>query len=307
MVTVERSSIVSPIGWSAILAGATVALGMWLVLHTLGIGIGLTAIDPDDAGTLRGVGIGAGVWSVIAPIIALFIGGLVAGRVAPTINTANAAIHGAVVWGLSALLSLLLISMAVSAAMRGAVATGAAIGQGAAAAVGTAAQGDLSLEDLGVSSQDLVAPLNQRLEAQGMPPVSPESIEAAARDALRTAVRQGDLDRSMLVDAIARNTRLSRADAEELAAQIEARAGDLRTRASELGAQAQRTALQAAEVTGRVLLVLSIVMLFGLAAAVGGAIVSVRRERREHVVLPRAHTAVRPAPPAPPAPPPSAG
>jgi phosphotransferase system glucose/maltose/N-acetylglucosamine-specific IIC component len=41
------------------------------------------------------------VWSLIAPIVALFIGGLVAGRMAPTINTANAAIHGAVVWALS--------------------------------------------------------------------------------------------------------------------------------------------------------------------------------------------------------------
>lgn len=93
--------IVSPIGWSAILAATAVAIGAWIVLHLLGISIGLITINPDDASNLKSIGIGTGVWSLIAPIVALFIGGLVAGRLAPTINTANAAIHGAVVWALS--------------------------------------------------------------------------------------------------------------------------------------------------------------------------------------------------------------
>jgi hypothetical protein len=72
MVTAERSAIVSPVGWSAIFAAATVAVGTWLVLHLIGIGVGLTAIDPTDASSLRRVGIGTGIWSLIAPIIALF-------------------------------------------------------------------------------------------------------------------------------------------------------------------------------------------------------------------------------------------
>src|SRR5689334_8472866 len=128
-VTAERSAIVSPLGWSAIFAGAAVALGIWMILHLFGIGVGLTSIDPNDAGTLRGVGIGVGVWSVIAPIVALFIGGLVAGRVAPTINTANAAIHGGVVWAITAITALIVMTMAVGVVVRSAAATGAAIGQ----------------------------------------------------------------------------------------------------------------------------------------------------------------------------------
>jgi hypothetical protein len=36
-------------------------------------------------------------------------------------------------------------------------------------------------------------------------------------------------------------------------------------------------------------------MLLGLGASIAGAVVSVRRERREHVVLPRAQTSVRSA------------
>jgi hypothetical protein len=293
-VTAERSAIVSPLGWSAIFAGATVAVGVWLVLHMLGIGIGMIAIDPDDAGTLRGAGIGAGVWSAIAPILALFVGGLVAGRMAPTINTANAAIHGAVVWALTGVAALVLISMAVGSAIRGAAATGEAVGRGAAAAVGVA-PADLAFEDLGLSSEDLVAPVNERLKAEGLPPVTAAQLEASARDALRTAVREGRLDREMLVQALARNTRLSRADAERVADRIEQRMAELRARAGEVREQVKHGALEAAEMTGKVLLVLSILMILGLGASVAGAIASVRRERREHVVLPRAQTTVRPA------------
>ena len=292
-VTAERSAIVSPLGWSAILAGAAVSIGVWLILHTLGIGIGLTAIDPDDASTLRGVGIGAGVWSVIAPIIALFIGGLVAGRVAPTINTANAAIHGAVVWAITAIAALLLVVMAVGTAVRGAAATGAAVGQAAGSALVVTAGGmpsGISFEDVGITIDDLVAPINQRLQAEGKPTITAQQLEATARDALRRSVREGKLDRELLIRAVTRNTALTRADAEQLADRAERQLTELRARATELAEQAKHTALQAAETTGKVLLLLSIVMIVGLGASVAGAIISVRRERREHVVLPRMRT-----------------
>lgn len=292
LVTAERSAIVSPIGWSAILAGATVAVGFWIVLHMLGIGIGLIAIDPDNASTLRGVGIGAGIWSALAPLIALFIGGLVAGRMAPTINTANAAIHGAVVWALTGVAALILISSAVGSAVKGTAAAGAAAGKGAIAAIG-AAPGDIALDELGLSGEDLVAPINRRLQAEGMPPVTAAALETTARDALRTAVREGRVDRNLLVRSLARNTRLTQADAEQVASRIEERFGELRARAEEAKQQATQAALRAAEITGQVMLILSVLMLLGLGTSIAGAIASVRRERREHVVLPRAQTSVR--------------
>lgn len=117
--TVERDVIASPIGWSTIFAAAVIAAAVWFVLHMLGVGVGLVAIDTADPSSLRGVGIGTGVWSLIAPIIALFIGGLVAGRVAPTINTLNAVIHGAVVWALTVLASIIVMAMVVGALLRG--------------------------------------------------------------------------------------------------------------------------------------------------------------------------------------------
>ncbi|HSK01010.1 MAG TPA: hypothetical protein VK932_07205 [Kofleriaceae bacterium] len=268
------------------------AVGVWLVLHMLGIGIGLIAIDPDEADSLRAVGIGTGIWSAIAPLIALFIGGLVAGRMAPTINTANAAIHGAVVWALTGVAALLLLATAVSSAVRGAAAAGAAVGQSAAAAVGMAPS-DLDLQDFGLASEDVLAPINQRLKAEGIEPVTAAQLEAAAKDVLRVAVRDGRLDREVLVSSLTRNTRMSRAEAERVADRAEQRYAELRARASAAGQKATRTALQAAETTGKVMLVLSILMVLGLGASIAGAIASVRRERREHVVLPRAQTTVR--------------
>jgi hypothetical protein len=103
-------------------------------------------------------------------------------------------------------------------------------------------------------------------------------------------VRQGQIDREMLVQSLAKNTRLTRAEAEQVADRVQQRWTELRGRASEVGAKATRTALQAAETTGKVLLVLSVLLILGLGASIAGAIASVRRERREHVVLPRAQT-----------------
>ena len=58
--------------WSAVLAGTALAVGLSILLQTLGMGIGLSAVDTDDAGNLKGVGIGTGIWSMPAPLIALF-------------------------------------------------------------------------------------------------------------------------------------------------------------------------------------------------------------------------------------------
>lgn len=286
--TVDRAFVTSPIGWSSILAATAITLGVWLALHLFGMAVGLIAINPDDAGSLKGVGIGAGVWSLVAPIIALFIGGLVAGRAAPTINSANAAIHGAVVWALSSLLAMMIAGMMLGGLARVVAKTGSAVGQTAGAAVGSVSNIDAS--DLGVTGEDLVAPINQRLAQRGMPPVSAQDIEAAAKDALKQSVRTGRVDREALIDSVARQTKLSRADAAVIADELEGRIDRLRTQAGEGVEKVKHGALSAAETSGKLLLALFGATVLGLCAAVGGSLIAVRRERRTHVHLPRATT-----------------
>jgi hypothetical protein len=289
--TVDRAFVTSPIGWSSIFAATAITLGVWLALHLFGMSVGLIAIDPDRARSLRGVGIGTGVWSLVAPIIALFIGGLVAGRVAPTINSLNAAIHGAVVWAVSSLLAMILAGMMISGLAHMAVRTGTAVGQTAGAAIGSVSNIDTSdLRSLGLTGEDLVAPINERLAQRGMPPVSARDIEAAAKDALRESVRTGRVDRETLIDSVTRQTQLSRADAAVIADEIEGRIDQLQSKAGAGVERVKHGALQAAETSGKLLLALFGTTVLGLCAAVGGSLLAVRRERREHVHLPRATT-----------------
>jgi len=92
--------------WSAVLGGATVAVALWVLLQMLGMGAGMAAIDLDDAGSVRSVGIGTSVWTMIAPILALFVGGLVAGRLAATWETRSGATHGFVTWAIASIVGL---------------------------------------------------------------------------------------------------------------------------------------------------------------------------------------------------------
>jgi hypothetical protein len=102
------------ISWGAIFGGALVALGVWLLLHTLGVAAGLTAIDPNNPRSLRGVGIGTGIWSIIAPLIAMFIGGYVAARSAGVVERGLGALHGAVLWGLTTVGGAVMLGLALA-------------------------------------------------------------------------------------------------------------------------------------------------------------------------------------------------
>lgn len=133
-----RAPVASPIGWSAIFAAAAVAIGLWLLLHSLGIGIGLAALDPNEKSSLRAAGIGLGIWSLLVPIIAMFIGGLVAGRTAPTFNTFSAIVHGIAAWAITAIGSVLVFATLLGATMSVVASSGSAAELGVNAQMGEA-------------------------------------------------------------------------------------------------------------------------------------------------------------------------
>lgn len=279
---VDGTRLTSNARWGAILGGVFMAAGIWIVLHLFGMGVGLTAIDPDETSSLRAVGIGTGIWSLIAPIIALFIGGLVVSRLAPTPNRLNRMIHGGLVWSVTTLVAISMLVMLASSLVRGAVATGGEVaGTVAGAVAGTASTVDRdTLSSLGINSNDLVGPINQRLRAEGKPEVTAAQLEAAVKDTLRTAVRTGNIDRQVLVTALAKNTALTARDAEQIATTVEARWQEVRQRGSELTRRASTAALEAAEATGKALLGLSIALVLGLAAALGGSLLTGKVDRR---------------------------
>jgi len=288
------------LSWGAVFAGAFVAIGLWLLLYTLGLGIGLVAIDPDNPSSLKGAGIGTGIWSLIAPLIALFLGGLVAGRVAGIIDRGAGAIHGAVLWSLALLAGVWMTLFAVRFIVgTTAKATGAVAGAAAEAAKGAVGSAGGASSALGIDANDLMGPVNDRLRAAGKPEVTADQMQATVRDVASTAVREGRLDRDLVVTAVARNTSLDRADAQQVAAQIEQRFDEKKAaigqRASEVAGAAQGKAMHAAETTGKGLLGVFFALLLGLVSAMLGAMLGVSRRQR---VLARAP--VRGGYPAPP-------
>ncbi|HEY5952217.1 MAG TPA: hypothetical protein VIV40_42255 [Kofleriaceae bacterium] len=273
--------------WSAVFAGTALAIGLWILLQTLGMGIGLAAVDTDDAGSLKGAGIGTGIWSIIAPLIAMFVGAYVVGRLSGTRDPKVGAMHGSVMWALATAIGLWMMLSIVSALASGAAriggtavdATGSIVG-GAASAGGYA---DNAASALGIDTNDLLAPINQRLQQQGKPTITARELNATIRAVAHRGIRQGKLDREVLVEELARNTSLSRADAEDIANQFAARyeeaANRIRTRVDQLGQDAKHAALEAADKTGKALFAGGIMMLLSLASAIGGGILGVRGQR----------------------------
>ncbi len=120
--------------WSAVFAGAFVSVALWVLLQMLGMGIGLAAIHVDDAGSLRDVGIGTTVWTLVAPLVAMFVGGVIAGRLDGSRERSVGAMHGFVMWALTSLLGLVatvaMVSMLASGAFHaGVIAFGPEIDQ----------------------------------------------------------------------------------------------------------------------------------------------------------------------------------
>lgn len=100
------------LSWGGIWAGVLTVLGLLLFLTTLGLAIGVSAVDPTnpDAGAL---GTGAVVWTGLSLLIALFVGGLAATRLGMVFDKAAGAFEGALVWVLSFLVILWLASSGV--------------------------------------------------------------------------------------------------------------------------------------------------------------------------------------------------
>ena len=269
--------------WSAVFAGTACSVGFWMLLQLLGLGIGLAAVNVDDAGSLRGVGIGTTVWSLITPLIAMFFGGLIAGRFAQTPDRKLAGVHGLVMWAITSVVGLGATLWMVSMLAAGVATAGGAAVQATGSAISSAAvQVDpgQALDTLGVSADDLLGPINQRLTAQGKPPITAEQLRAATRGVARDIAR-GGFDRDRLIDQLAANMQLTRPEAADLARQIEARWDAAAGRARDLGQRAEHAALSAADATGKALATVGLSLLLSLISSVAGAALALRRPKQD--------------------------
>jgi hypothetical protein len=290
--------------WSAVFAGVAASVGIWMLLQLLGTGIGLAAVDTDDAGSLRGVGIGTTVWSLIAPLIAMFCGGLLTGKLAQTQDRKLGGAHGLVMWAITSIVGLWALLSIVTALGSAVSHAGGVAAQAAGNALSSTANkidpGE-AMDALGVDADDMLGPVNQQLAAQGKPTITAAQLRAATRGVARDAARGGGVDRERLIDQLAANTQLSRADAADVARQVESRWRSVGAKARDLGERAEGYALDAADATGKALATVGLSLLLGLVTAVVGAMIAAHRTRRDGPGAGPGGSERRPAPPQPPA------
>ncbi len=302
----RRSAAIKRVSWGAIFAGALVAVVTGFVLNLLGLGIGLQTFDPaTESDSVGGFGIGQGIWTVISSLVSLFAGGWVAGRLAGMPRKTDGMLHGVVVWALTTLLTLYLLTSGVGrvvSGVTGLIGSGlSAIGSGVTAVAPAAA--DLAQEQFGVDLQNLDveairAEAEQLLRDTGDPDLTPEALadqaDAVARNApddiadadVRAAIDRAygraegvvrDVDRADLVNVLAARTGMSEAEARETVTSWEAQFQSARRTVSQEVDSLQTEAVSAAESAtdflGTAALVGFFALLLGaLAAGFGGGV-----------------------------------
>jgi hypothetical protein len=221
-VVMDRPRRLDKVRWGALFAGFFVGIGVLFLLLSLGAAVGLTSVDPRDLGSWRAMGIGVGIWGGISAIVAAFCSAWVAARLSTATDRTGGMLHGVTLWGLTWAVGLWVGAMAIGGAVGGA---GRAAGSAASAAGGVASGGGLSA----AVTSSAVDQANAWLQQNGKPAVPRPQMEAAMKDIAGNAMAQirsgrspGEaLDHESVVGSIATNTNLSRADAEQLARQVE--------------------------------------------------------------------------------------
>jgi hypothetical protein len=142
------------VSWGGIFAGVLVAMGVSMLLASLGVAIGISAVDPGEteAATL---GMGAAIWGGMQLLIALFIGGMVATRVGAIIDRTTGFFEGVLVWVVSLILMAYLAGSGIAS-----VASGAFNVLGGA----TRTFGAVIQTDPGAASVDVAGTIDEMLE-----------------------------------------------------------------------------------------------------------------------------------------------
>jgi len=276
------SKMPTRLSWGAIFAGVVIAVAVQLVLGILGAGIGLTMVDPVQGTTpgAAGFGIGAGIFWLITTVLALGAGGYAAARVAGVYERFDALVHGLVVWGVTLILTLYLLTSAVGGIIGGAFRTVGSVAGAAGSTVGAAAPAAASVA--GIDPSDVRSEAAAYLSDAPSDPAQMTSEQAQKEIAkeLPTLARggvEGEQAESRIVDIVAAQRKISRAEAQ---AQVtRAKQQFVRTK-DQAVATAKSATDKAAGAAAGTSFVLVLARLVGAGAAGFGATAATRRKLR---------------------------
>lgn len=264
------------LSWGAVLAGLAIATALQIVLTLFGTAIGLAAYDP---GGEKALGIGTGVWALISGLIALFLGGSTVGRLAGRLSRVDGFLHGVLLWALSTLLTLWLITRGIGAVIGGTLGvvgkTVGVVGNVAGGAVSAVASGAASAAGSGLGAAASAAVDNRGalktqfedlLRETGNPNLSPEALKAAGKQAANVATKgpadnsaaaqdiadlvqdkARTINRDDIINIISAKTGRSRAESEQLADRVTQAATDARSKLSDAAQNVQAKAQDVAQ------------------------------------------------------------
>jgi hypothetical protein len=135
-----RTYVFPSLSWGAIIGGTVAAIGIQILLSVLGVGAGLAIFTPSsDAHPAAAFSEdAAAVWTASA-LVALFFGAAIAGRFSNSLH--GGFVHGILVWSLTLIISLLLLSVGTGVILGGAFKVlGEGIGIGGKAAASSVSE-----------------------------------------------------------------------------------------------------------------------------------------------------------------------
>ncbi len=262
--------------WGAIIAGAVAAMAIQVVLMMLGAGLGFAIYNPlSNDHPVASLGMGAVIIQGITAVISLWGGGWVAGRFAGRTTNFSGCLHGFMVWCLTTVVAILIVSTGAGWALGG---IGSVVGGGlsmagkpAAAAVGGVA--DLAKDALAQSDGMVESFLEEGL-SNAPDDQSPGDAIRAKRELgfalgrLASADEGNRADRQQaVVTLLVENQGMSEADAREVVSDWTDAYAELKADLEEAKEELAEGAREMADETANTLAVLS--LCFGLAFIIG--------------------------------------
>lgn len=244
------------ISWSSIFAGVVTFIAFLIMFSLIGTAIGLGVTDATSNDPFAGVGTGLAIWGVLTLLISLLAAGFVAGITAARAGL----VHGFLTWATSVIILFVLLTFTTINTFQtvGSIfgSVGSAVGQGAGSVASTAGDAiqstfdnvtenfsgvdtaelegnveeilaDTDIPELqpGYLEGELEASRNEVLDAGKELAVNPENSDAILQElgdslTARAEEIQESVDEEAVAEAVAANTELSEAEAEEATTNI---------------------------------------------------------------------------------------
>ena len=273
------------ISWAAIFGGVAIVVVVQLLFSLLGAGVGLGTVDTNAGSTptASSLGIGAGLWWLISSCVALAFGSYVAAWLAGVEIRFDGVLHGLVTWGIATLLMMWLLTSAIGGIIGGGFSALGSVVSATGSGVSEAAKP--IAQAAGVSPDMLQQQAQAYLQPTPADPaaMSPQEAQKAIASNLTTYADGGEdaaAAKERVINIMAAQTKLSHDQAAKKFDEAQAKLEQTRKQAIATAKDAADASAAAAAKTS--FAAFGVLLLGGIAAAIGGSLGAQRRLTTTH-------------------------